>query len=80
MALQTNFYTAKTDCNATKVIYCVSNQKVSPLSSKLEWDGRLIFFYVGKVGASLWGEVKIDRCDPLHVVSFPGFCFPWKSC
>lgn len=48
-------------------IVCVSFQNVSPFSSKLELDSRLIFFYVGKVGASLWGEVKIDHLGLLHV-------------
>lgn len=35
--------------------------------SKFELDSRLISFYVGKVGASLWGEVKIDSFDLLHL-------------
>lgn len=43
------------------------SKKLSHLSSKLELDSRLIFFYVGKVGASLSDEVKIDHLDLLHV-------------
>lgn len=65
MALQTNFCAAKTVCSATKAIYVFLSKKFPP--SKFELDSRLIFFYVGKVGASLWGEVKIVDFDLLHL-------------
>lgn len=35
--------------------------------SKFELDSRLIYFYWEKSEISLWGEIKIDHFDLLHL-------------
>lgn len=63
MALQSNLYAAKTAVQPK--LFTVFLPKKFPFS-KLGLDIRLISFCVGKVGASLWSEAKVDHLDLLH--------------